>query len=185
MKHPRELAIKAATEIIERLQAAKAVAKAEIVGSVRRGNKMVKDVEILYIPVFQAEPDLFGNPGPHPKDLATEAILAMEQDGILTRRKNSKGHENFGKQIKLMRSHRGIPVDLFAIPAESWWNHLVLRTGPKELCERIATYAIKQGWRWQPFERGFYRDGKTVGMESEKAVFDFVGLPYREPEARR
>lgn len=185
MKHPRQLAIKAATEIIDRLESAKAVHKAVIVGSVRRGLKMVKDVEILYIPVFEAEQDLFGNASVNPKDLATEAILGMERDGLLTRRKNSKGHENFGKQIKLMQSHRGIPVDLFAIQAQSWWNHLVLRTGPKALCERIATLALKQGWRWQPFEQGFYRDGVSVKMSSEKAVFDFVGLPYREPEARR
>lgn len=185
MKHPRELAIKAAKEIIERLEAAQAVTRAEIVGSARRGLLWVKDVEILYVSRKQGgEPDLFGQPTGAPKDLATEAILAMEQEGILTRRKNALGKENFGKQIKLMRSHRGIPVDLFAITEEAWWNHLVLRTGPKSLCERIATRALKQGWRWKPFEAGFARDGVMKPMTSEQDVFAFVGLNYRKPEDR-
>lgn len=70
----------------------------------------------------------------------------------------------------------------------------------RELCERMAPAcerlvvagslrrkAQRVGDnKWNPYGAGFTAipDGAIVPMESEAAVFAFVGLPYREPWQR-
>jgi DNA polymerase/3'-5' exonuclease PolX len=79
----------------------------------------------------------------------------------------------------------GIPADLFAATRENWWNYLVCRTGPADSNMRICMGAQARGWKWNPYGAGFSDpEGNVRVMDSERAVFDFVGLPYREPEAR-
>jgi DNA polymerase/3'-5' exonuclease PolX len=85
----------------------------------------------------------------------------------------------------------GIPVDLFATTEACWHNYLVCRTGPAESNIRIAAAAKARGWKWNPYGEGFSRGGPLAGPEearalrSEREVFEFVGLPYTEPEERR
>ena len=157
-----------------------------VAGSLRRREATVADVEILYIPQTALRPDpadLFASLA---VNLADEAIAALEQSGILERRKNVNGSEMYGPKNKLMR-HRasGLPVDLFAATPENWWNYLVCRTGPADSNTRICMAAQDRGWKWNPYGAGFSRDGEVRAMESEAEVFAFVGLPYAQPEERR
>jgi DNA polymerase/3'-5' exonuclease PolX len=80
----------------------------------------------------------------------------------------------------------GIPVDLFAATEENWFNYLVCRTGPAELNQRIAGEAKRIGWKWHPYGLGFTAldNGQESRVECEQDVFDFVGIPYAEPEDR-
>lgn len=160
----------------------------EIAGSVRRGKAHVHDVEVVYVPrlvdavgggellaTLQSAVDL--------------AIARLEREGILERRKTALGRENYGKQNKLMRHVRsGMPVDFFATTDGCWHNYLVCRTGPAGLNRTIAEAALAMGWRWNPYGPGFSREtpegAEVRAMGSEEAVFNFVGLPYREPGER-
>ena len=162
-----------------------------VAGSIRRGKPRVGDIEILYIPKCEWRPmqvDLFTE---QRINLADEAISVLERDGILERRRNAKGSEVFGPKNKLMRHvETGIPVDLFAATDENWFNYLVCRTGPAESNIRIASEARRRGWKWNPYGRGFSRGGPLAGpsgefvVQSERDVFEFVGLPYLEPSER-
>lgn len=69
--------------------------------------------------------------------------------------------------------------------APSWWNYLVCRTGPADSNTRICMAAQNRGWKWNPYGSGFSRGDEIRAMESEAEVFDFVGLPYEQPEARK
>lgn len=184
-KFPNAVAMKVAKELCDSF---KPVAERIIVaGSLRRRKPMVGDVEILYIPKTEVRPDPQDMFSTVVVNLVDEQISHLEKDGVLERRKNVNGSEMFGPKNKLM-SHRatGMPVDLFQTTADNWHNYLVCRTGPKESNTRICTAAQRMGWKWNPYGNGFTKgvDGMQLAMESEEAVFKFVGLPYLSPEKR-
>lgn len=160
-----------------------------VAGSLRRGKIMVGDVELLYIPKTEVRPDPQDMFATVTVNLVDEVIASLEKDGVLERRKNVSGWEaGFGIKNKLM-SHKktGIPVDLFSTTEEAWFNYLVCRTGPADSNTRICVAAQRKGWKWNPYGSGFTnnRSGEMRVMESEEAVFKFVGLPYLPPEKRR
>ncbi len=162
-----------------------ACARLIVAGSLRRRKPTIGDVEILYVSterVITDPGDMFAQRTVQDAD---SVIARLEADGVLERRLNSMGREMFGPVNKLMR-HRatGLPVDLFAATEANWWNYLVCRTGPGESNIRIASAAKVKGWKWNPYGEGFSRDEEMHRVTSEKDVFDFVGLPYAEPQFR-
>lgn len=184
-KFPRADAIAVAKEIVEALRPC--AERIIVAGSLRRRRPEVGDVEILYVPRVEciADPDSLLDEKIE-FNRADAAVARLERTDILSRRLSSAGHESFGEKNKLML-HRatGIPVDLFSATEENWWNYLVCRTGGAENNVAICTAAIRKGWKWEPYSAGFYRIGHTEKMTSERHVFEFVGLPYLEPEDRR
>ena len=155
-------------------------------GSFRRQKPEVGDLEILYVPKtgLAKTGGLFDEPA----NLADLAIEKMERAGVLARRTNVNGSEMFGEKNKLMvHVVTGLPVDLFATMPESWFNYLVCRTGGAESNMQVATAAKRQGFRWNPYGAGFTRlsDEHVFPMASERAVFEFVGLQYLEPQFRK
>lgn len=179
----RAVAMDVATEIVGEL--AGSCERIKIAGSLRRNKPDVGDIEILYIPKTGelAEDELFALP----RNLADMAIERLQRDHILTRRQNVNGSEVFGEKNKLMRhTLSGIPVDLFATTAAAWFNYLVCRTGGAASNTRIASLAKARGYQWSPYSAGFtdLNDGRVFPMGSEEEVFEFVGLPYEEPEER-
>lgn len=158
-----------------------------VCGSLRRRRPAVSDIEIVYIPKMITKPNpdsLFGE---------TRLVNWMDQmleklitDGILARRLNAKGAATWGPKNKLGSLVKsGIPVDLFATTAESWWNYIVCRTGPKESNVAIASAAVANGWHWNPYGAGFTRGGELHAVTSEREVFEFAGLKYAEPWERK
>lgn len=188
---PRFLRIDALTVVRELLPLLKPrCARLIVAGSLRRGKEEVGDVEVLYIPTMVQAPDpgdMFGKVvSQNDSDLAIEDLLAR---GILAKRPKVTGSTTWGPLNKLA-VHRasGIPVDLFATTAESWWNYLVCRTGGAISNTRIATAAQQIGWQWNPYGIGFSRPSglgtEIRAMASEQEVFAFVGLAYQEPWQR-
>jgi DNA polymerase/3'-5' exonuclease PolX len=158
-----------------------------VAGSIRRCKPMVSDIEILYTAKVATGPspdDLFT---PLEVNCADQAIRELEREVILKRRLNKIGNETYGPSNKLMvHVASGIPVDLFSVPEAHWFNSLVMRTGPRELNERIAIAARKKGWTWKVYGSGFesLTTGEIVRMTSEREVFAFVGMDYLLPEHR-
>lgn len=155
-----------------------------VAGSIRRRKPTVGDIELLYIPRFAERPaDLFTT---KQVSLADEEIERMLADGTLTKRLSKAGFETWGALNKLAVHSSGLPVDLFASYPQNWSNALVCRTGPAESNARIATLAQRNGYKWNVAGMGFTRlsDGAAFPMDSERAVFEFVGLPYAEPWLR-
>lgn len=171
-----------ATEIVSRLRPL--CSRIEVAGSLRRGKREVSDVEIVYVPRCQArQVDLFSA---SVVSLADEEIDRMVAEGTLVPRLNVKGVATWGQKNKLAVHRGGVPVDLFATTEAAWWNYLVCRTGPASLNQRIATEALRRGYRWQPYGEGFMResDGAIFPMQSEEEVFAFVGLAFALPGHR-
>lgn len=152
-----------------------------VAGSMRRRKEKVGDVEILFVPRFQAVPfDLFGTVVQ--MSMADDALAGLLENGTLAKRLNVNGSEMWGEKNKLARHvASGIPVDLFSATEANWFNYLVCRTGPGPSNIAIASAAQRMGWQWNPYGVGFSRDRAVHAVGSEREVFEFVGLPYREP----
>lgn len=182
VRWPRSAALIVAREICDRLKPH--CEKLIVAGSLRRRKQDVGDVEILYVSRMEDRPlDMFSSVS---VSLADEEITRMLADETLTKRLSKIGGTAWGDQNKLAVHRSGIPVDLFRTVSEAWWNYLVCRTGPADSNTRIATEAKKIGYRWNPYGTGFTRltDGGVNAMDSEEAVFAFVGLPYADPWER-
>ena len=142
-RYPWALAAEIGDSLVQFLTACEAVDRAMVVGSVRRRKETVGDVEILYIPHFDPEPDcqsLFAELVP--TNQADKAIRAMLTGGVLRPRPNSLGRDTWGDLIKLaVHVETGLPVDLFAANVANWSNQLVCRTGPADSNAAIAKAA--------------------------------------------
>jgi DNA polymerase/3'-5' exonuclease PolX len=188
-RYPLAAAEAVANELVAALQygCGPACERIEIAGSIRRRKPTVGDIELVFIPKMdrrQVPPDLF----PRLVSLADLAFDAMLRAGILTKRLSKVGTTAWGEKNKLaVHVASGIPVDLFTATPENWFNYLVCRTGGAENNKQIASAALAKGWRWNPYGQGF-SELHGIGIhyvKSERDVFDFVGLPYREPAERQ
>lgn len=163
-----------------------------VAGSVRRRKPMVGDIEILYVPEWIEVPDPCDMFGRTTRANAADVIIQqLTESGSIAPRKNSLGRETWGPSNKLaIACKTGIPVDFFETTNDVWFNYLVCRTGPSESNIAIAAAAQRQGYKWNPYGPGFTQtfigtgEVKTFHMASERAVFEFVGLPYKEPHER-
>ncbi len=187
IKYARAAALEVARELCKRLEA---VTQLLIVaGSLRRRKEAVGDVEILYIPEFADAPDpadLFGKT--MTVNLADRVISDMLAQGVLMKRLNTNYRTMWGEENKLaVHFASGIPVDLFQARPANWWNLLVCRTGSKESNQAVCNAAIAKGWQWQPYGAGFedrHTGQQVYRCDSERDVFNAVGLVYKEPWER-
>jgi DNA polymerase/3'-5' exonuclease PolX len=148
-----------------------------IAGSIRRRKPEVGDIEILAIPKY-------GGLSCHVNLLDQETLDLMHR-GILDFRLSKRGRRAFGQKNKLMvHLPSGLAVDVFSTDERCWPVALVARTGGKVTNQRIAVAAIRKGCHLQAYGSGFSTPQGDVICKSERDVFEFVGLPYLEPEQR-
>ena len=146
----------------------------EIRGSIRRLKPQVGDIELLAIPKM-----IDG------VDQLDREIGALFIQRILDFRRNKLGSTVYGPKNKLLRHiESGIGVDIFSTTWENWPVASVVRTGGKATNQRIATEAIKRGLRFHAYGRGFTSPQGEIICQSERQVFETVGLLYREPWER-
>lgn len=185
VRYPRAAAVAVARELVAALREACEPERLIVAGSLRRRKAEVGDVELVYVSRCEVRRDPADMFAMKRVELVDLVVGRLEREGVLEKRTNARGSVMFGEKNKLVRHVRsGIPVDLFAATEFSWWNYLVCRTGPGESNIRIASAAKERGWKWNPYGPGFTRM-EGLGMErhqvhSEREVFEFVGLEYRE-----
>jgi len=159
--------------------------RVEIAGSLRRKKPQVSDIELLFIPKMgDSGADFFEKTE---ISLADRLIDGWLQDGLLAKRPSKTGVFTWGNSNKLaIHVPSGIPVDLFATTAEKWWNALVCRTGGKENNLLLTKAALAKGFSFEAYGKGFrnLRGCEDHQCTSERDVFDFIGLPYKEPQDR-
>ena len=146
----------------------------EIAGSLRRRRPDVGDIELLVIPKRYRE-----------VDFVDRVVRHLLHDGILAYRRNTRGSLMYGPKNKfLIDVASGIAVDIFCTDLECWPVALVVRTGGETTNKRIATAALRKGWRFHAYGRGFTSPQGEEICRSERDVFEKVGLPYLEPWER-
>ena len=145
-----------------------------IAGSMRREKPDVGDIELLCIPKFIDGID----------QLDREIGILVAQR-ILGFRRNKLGSKVYGTKNKLMvHLPSGIGVDVFSTTPGCWAVSLVVRTGGEKTNKRIATAALRKGYRFHAYGSGFSTLQGDIVCHSEREVFEAVDLPYREPWER-
>jgi len=145
-----------------------------VAGSIRRRKPQVRDIELLAIPKFVDGIDQLD-----------KEIGRLIVEGVLGLRLNKRGHRAYGPKNKLL-VHRasGIGLDVFSTDEQCWYVSLVVRTGGKATNQRIATAALRKGWQFHAYGRGFTTPKGEWICLSEQEVFEAVGLPYVPPWER-
>lgn len=182
-KWPKDKAMIVASELLYLLQPF--CERIVIAGSLRRGKALVGDIEFLFIPKYEEQPDgLFDK---IKVDLAAEAIQDLLRRDVLAMRPNVNGGFSWGRENKLA-FHRpsGIPVDLFSTTSEKWFVALVIRTGSKETNLRLTTGANYLNRTLNAYGVGVTdrKTGEIIPATSERHVFELAGVPYIEPHER-
>ena len=149
-------------------------ARIEIAGSIRRRKPFPNDIELLVIPKYDGLADML--------DREIQTLLF---EGVLDYRLNKLGRRVYGNKNKLMvHVPSGIGVDIFSTDEQCWAVSLVVRTGGERTNKQIAMAAINKGWHLQAYGTGFSTPQGDIICKSERDVFEFVGLPYKEPWER-
>lgn len=180
----------------------------EIAGSLRRGRKMVGDIELVMVEKFVEKPagGLFGTPT---TGSALAPILArMVADGRLCNKLNGEKM----KKYKIATVKRPLFVDLFIAHPDAWGYQLAIRTGPSWFSKKMVTQRYKGGllgdayrafaggvWKGrpdltppgdgtQPPEPFMEHDGVVYERHPVPEEPDFMALlscGYIEPDKRR
>lgn len=183
-KFPRAEAVTVAKELVMAIKPHCEPERLIVAGSLRRRRQEVGDVELLYISdTIEKRDGLFESSRVSVVDCALDEMLA---DGRLTKRKNVNGSETWGPKNKLaVHTKSGTPVDLFSTNEECFFMALVIRTGPTKFNLRLIESAAKNGLKlhaYGVFER--MDNGEKIVPKSEREVFSYAGLAYREPWER-
>ena len=175
----RKVADKLAAELTSRCE------RIEVAGSLRRGKADVGDIEILYVPRL-GQVRVPGELFPRQGSLTDELLEQWLAKHMLTKRPNVNGTTAWGTLNKLaIHTASGIPIDLFATTAVRWFVSLVVRTGSKEMNTTLANSALRRGMQLHAY--GVLENTKTgeqIIPQSEREVFERLGVPYREPAER-
>ena len=160
----------------------------EIVGSLRRRKGWVGDIEVLYIPRFRVKAaDLFSPKASAMVNLVDEQLERWLRALTIHERINEVGHRTWGEENKFaVHTASGLSVDFFQTDGLRWNNALVVRTGGKQNNINIASAARRLGWTFEASGSGFrsLRGLPYHHTTSERDVFEFVRLPYLEPQNR-
>ncbi|MBA7681609.1 hypothetical protein ES703_89949 [subsurface metagenome] len=79
-----------------------------------------------------------------------------------------------------------IPLDIYFATPETFATLLLIRTGSVESNIRLATLAKKRGWRLAASGGGLFNEhGERIAGDSEKSIYEALGVPYQRPEERR
>ena len=140
----------------------------EIAGSIRRGKKEVKDIEIVAIPK------------PYEIGLLESGIAE-----VVNRWPKIKGPLKYGKTKYTQRIlPEGIVLDLFFADKTNWGLIFALRTGGADFNKKILLKALeKQGCR--SIDGRLIKNGVAQVVEEEMDLFSFAGIPFKHPSQRK
>lgn len=178
-KQNLEKAQQLGNELLMQLQDLCEPNRAFIAGSVRRGKRRVKDLElVLDIPQ---------------KNRNQLALRLIEICTV------HKGKWN-GKYIKLKHNHTGIAIDLFLPQHHDYFRQLAIRTGSRDFSGKIARTWRSRGWVGT--SNGLRKESECVQLRdsvwqckehnptlppawtSEKHFFKWLGMDWVEPKDR-
>jgi len=150
-------------------------AKYEIVGSYRRGAQTSGDIDVI----------ITGNSN----DIYTRFINELLKTGIIIE-VLSRGQSKTLVIAKLPNKQIARRVDFLFAPPNEFAFAILYFTGSKIFNTVMRQRALKQGYTFN--EHGIYhlenkKKGKKVDKEfkTEKDIFDFLGLQFKEPIERR
>jgi DNA polymerase/3'-5' exonuclease PolX len=151
----------------------------QVVGSIRREERLVGDIDVMVIPNVIHSADLFG---------ASQASSALEtaMPALVEKWHAHKIAAGLKKKTYLLPS--GVKLEIYVSDPDAWGVEVAIRTGPERFSRNCVTTVlyngylpkdckIKDGWK-------VYRGETRVLIHTEKEFLDFLGLGWVEPSDR-
>lgn len=143
--------------------------RVEVAGSIRRRKPTVNDIDI----VAQPKPNSW---------LQIIKAIRGEFDAITEKQGEKLATLYVPFASKQRQGH--LQVDLYRASRRTWGVLLLIRTGSPEHNIYLAKLAIRKGYRLA-YSRGLVNEkGEVVASETERDVFQALGLDYIPPEER-
>lgn len=154
-----------ASELLEMLTVLPGLDRVAVVGSVRRWQEMVEDIDFL-ASAEEPEPVLAALIS-HPR---VKEVLQKENDWV-----------------KVL-TWWGVPVELGVVPPEEYWSALLWSTGSKEHYQGLQLLAREKGFVLNRHGLYTYSDIEAseiyIKVNSEEDIYHHLGLPYIPAELR-
>jgi DNA polymerase/3'-5' exonuclease PolX len=161
-----ELDLKEAEEIAAQVKAAveSLCEKIEVAGSIRRQKNKVHDIDFVAVTKNDAE---------------------WQKINEKLKKLKAKPHCSGNSVIKaFLPCQNGLfQVDFYRAKPSTFGIHLLVRTGSAEHNVWLAGCAISKGMRIK-YSEGLIKDNKIIVGETEKGVFEALGLPCPLPSER-
>jgi DNA polymerase/3'-5' exonuclease PolX len=149
-----------------------------ICGSYRRMKDESGDIDLIVIhPKIKTKSQLKSNP------YFKTIIKTLKINGFII--ESLTGDDVESKFMGIFKFKEVIGrIDIRFIPAESFYFAYLYFTGGVDLNRDMRLIAMTHGYKLN--EYGLYKDGsnKSVKVESEKEIFDILGLNYLQPKDR-
>jgi len=163
----------------------------ECTGSYRRGEHHCKDIDLMVThPQYKTQDDTYST------NLLNDIADALTKNGYLVDIIGSGSHQIIGV-VKLSGTYPHRKFEIKVYPMENFYTGLLHFTGPAEFNRQMRRIAKLKGYKLSEYflaprhslimNRKSSRDyklGHAVHLNSEKDIFDILGLPYRKPEER-
>lgn len=151
-----------AERLLRHLRAMDGVAAVEAVGSYRRRQETVGDLDILIAFTPATDPDL----------IIDRFAGYSEIDRVTAK----------GETRSTALLHTGLQIDLWLVPQESYGAALHAFTGSQAHAIAVRRLALERGLKVN--EYGVFKDDTRIAGETEAEVYETLGLEYIEPELR-
>ena len=138
--------------------------KLEIAGSIRRQKPKVHDID--FVVVTKSDSDWQG---------ITEILRRLKA------KPNCSGNQLIKAYLPCQNGL--FQVDFYRAKLSTFGIHMLIRTGSVDHNMWLAGYAISKGMRIK-YSEGLIKDGSAIAGETEKGVFEALGLPYPLPSER-
>lgn len=135
------------------------VKHAVVAGSIRRKEKTIGDIDMI---VTTSKPD---------EVMKTFTSFPEVKDVL---------EHGPTKTIVLLRND--MHADIRVVPDEAFGAALIYFTGDKEYNIEIRKLAMEKGYKLN--EYGLFKGKKLIAAETEREVFEKLGIPYLSPEKR-
>ncbi|WP_308367994.1 MULTISPECIES: DNA polymerase/3'-5' exonuclease PolX [unclassified Microbulbifer] len=155
-----------AKPLVEYLKKAEGIKDIIIAGSYRRRKETVGDLDIL----VTAKRGFTGKKGD--SSIMDHFTDYDEVDEVVSK----------GKTRSTVYLRSGMQVDLRVVPQVSYGAAQHYFTGSKSHNIAVRTMGVKKGYKIN--EYGVFKGDKRIAGETEKSVYEKVGLPYIPPELR-
>ena len=162
-----ELDLKEAENIACQLKAAvePQCDRIEVAGSIRRQKPKVHDIDFVVVAKSDAEWQKISDKLKH-----------------LKAKPNCSGNSVIKAFVPCQNGL--FQVDFYRAKPSTFGIHLLVRTGSAEHNMWLAAYAISKGMRIRYSSEGLLKEGSVIAGETEKGVFEALGLPYPLPSER-
>jgi DNA polymerase/3'-5' exonuclease PolX len=174
--------------------------RVEIAGSIRRGKKQVKDIDLVAIPKMASSTTLLGVTDDVSKTDFYAAVRgelwSITAEGTKLIRGTSYISRGGNPPHTFATRDESISVDIYLATVETWATLLLIRTGSAEHNIWLASRAKSCGGRLHADGSGLELPGqydplaqRNVNMrvlrpQSEEEVFKALGIPFAEPRER-